>query len=246
MEKQELIYGIRAIIEAIETNRNIDKLFIQKEAKGDLIKELLFKVKQKNIAFTYVPQEKLNRLTQKNHQGAVATISPVLFEIFETLAEKIISEKEKPIFLLLDQISDARNFGAILRTAVCTGVDAVIIPKQGAAAINGDTIKTSAGGVFKIPICKVEHLKDAIYFLQGSSIKVVAATEKTTSTLFESDFNMPIAIILGAEDKGINPSILKIVDEKLKLPIIGDLDSLNVSVACGAFLYEIVRQQKKF
>jgi 23S rRNA (guanosine2251-2'-O)-methyltransferase len=243
MEKDNQIFGIRAIIEAIQANKEIDKIFIQKEAQGDLMRELMKVVKAKNINFSYVPVEKLNRLTSKNHQGAIATIAPVKFHDLEQLIESVLTQKENPLFLILDQLSDARNFGAIIRTAECTGVDGIIVQKQGSAPVNGDTVKTSAGAVFNVPICKVEHIKDAIFFLQGSGIKTVAATEKTEDTLYNVNFTEPIAIIMGSEDRGINPSVLKIVDYKAKLPMFGTIGSLNVSVACGAFLYEAVRQR---
>ena len=148
-----------------------------------------------------------------------------------------------PLFLLLDQISDVRNFGAIIRTAECTGVNGIIIQKKGGAPVNGDTIKTSAGAVFKVPICKVDHIKDAMFYLQASGIKVIAATEKTENTLYDISFKEPCALIMGSEGRGINPSVLKLVDDKAKLPMYGEIGSLNVSVACGAFLYEVVRQR---
>ncbi len=243
MEKDNQIFGIRAIIEAIQANKEIDKVFIQKEAQGELMKELMKSIKSKNINFSYVPVEKLNRLTSKNHQGAIATIAPIAFHNLEQLIEKVTAVKANPLFLILDQLSDVRNFGAIIRTAECTGVDGIIIQKQGSAPVNGDTVKTSAGAVFNVPICKVEHIKDAIFFLQGSGIKTVAATEKTTESLYNINFKEPIAIIMGSEDRGVNPSVLKIVDYKAKLPMFGTIGSLNVSVACGAFLYEAVRQR---
>jgi 23S rRNA (guanosine2251-2'-O)-methyltransferase len=173
----------------------------------------------------------------------VATISPIGFLTIEELVTATLESQEKPLFLILDQISDARNFGAIIRTAECTGVHGIIIQKSGAAPVNGDTVKTSAGAVFNIPICKVEHIKDAVFYLQGSGIKTVAATEKTEQLLYELNLNEPLAIIMGSEERGINPSVLKLVDEKAKLPMYGTIGSLNVSVACGAFLYEAMRQR---
>lgn len=243
MEKENQIFGIRAIIEAIVAGKEVDKVFIQKDAQGDLMQELLKTMKKSNINFVYVPVEKLNRLTSKNHQGAVATISPVSFYELETLVSEVLEKEKTPLFLILDQLSDARNFGAIIRTAECTGVDGIIIQKQGSAPVNGDTVKTSAGAVFNVPICKVDHIKDAIFFLQGSGIKTVAATEKTDNTIYEISLSEPTAIIMGSEDRGVNPSVLKIVDEKAKLPMYGTISSLNVSVACGAFLYEALRQR---
>ena len=243
MEKENQIFGIRAVIEAIHAGKEIDKIFVHKEAQGELMRELMKTLKANNLPFTYVPVEKLNRLTHLNHQGVVATIAPIKFQSLETLVENLLENEKKPLLLILDQLSDARNFGAIIRTAECTGVDGIIISKTGAAPVNGDTVKTSAGAVFNVPICKVDHIKDAVFYLQGSSIKTVAATEKTEDTLYAVDFTEPVAIIMGSEDRGINPSVLKIVDEKAKLPLFGTIGSLNVSVACGAFLYEAVRQR---
>jgi 23S rRNA (guanosine2251-2'-O)-methyltransferase len=243
MKNEQQIFGIRAIIEAIQSGTVIDKVFIQKDIQGDLMKELMKVMKQKSVNYAYVPVEKLNRLTSNNHQGAVATISPIGFVEIETLIETVIESGRKPFFLILDQLSDARNFGAIIRTAECTGVDGIIIQKQGSAPVNGDTVKTSAGAVFNITICKVDHIKDAIFHLQANGIKTVAATEKTDQNIYDISLNEPVAIIMGSEDRGINPSVLKIVDEKAKLPMFGTIGSLNVSVACGAFLYETVRQR---
>ncbi|MEY2738327.1 MAG: rRNA ((2251)-2-O)-methyltransferase RlmB [Bacteroidota bacterium] len=243
MEKENQIFGIRAIIEAINAKKEIDKVFVQKEAQGDLMQDLMKTMKRNNINFSYVPVEKLNRLTPNNHQGAVATIAPISFVSLETMVESVIESGKKPLFLILDQLSDARNFGAIIRTAECTGVDGIIIQKQGSAPVNGDTVKTSAGAVFNVPICKVDHIKDAIFYLQGSGIKTVAATEKTEHHIYDINLNEGLAIIMGSEDRGVNPSVLKIVDEKAKLPMFGTIESLNVSVACGAFLYETLRQR---
>lgn len=245
MEKENQIFGIRAILEAINTGREIDKVFIQKDAQGDLMRQLLSALKKHNINYSYVPAEKLNRLTPHNHQGAVATIAPIKFHSLEAMVEMVLESGKTPLFLILDQLSDARNFGAIIRTAECTGVNGIIVQKQGSAPVNGDTVKTSAGAVFNVPICKVEHIKDAIFHLQGSGIKTVAATEKTDDTIYDINLSVPVAIIMGSEDRGINPSVLKIVDEKAKLPMFGTISSLNVSVACGAFLYETVRQRLK-
>jgi len=244
MEKTTQIFGIRAIIEAINAEKDIDKVFLQKGLKGELFKELEVLLKQKRVNFSYVPVEKLNRLTKNNHQGAVAQISPVKFYDIEELFAKVSNETDTPIFLLLDQLSDVRNFGAIIRTAECTGVNGIIIQSKGAAPVNGDTIKTSAGAVFKMPICKVDHIKDAVFFLQASDIKVIAATEKTDTTIYDVSFKEPCAIIMGSEGRGINPSVIKLADEKAKLPLLGEIESLNVSVACGAFLYEALRQRR--
>ncbi|GAA0747373.1 23S rRNA (guanosine(2251)-2'-O)-methyltransferase RlmB [Gaetbulibacter jejuensis] len=244
MEKETTIFGIRAIIEAIKSGENIDKIFLQKGLKGDLFTELEQLIRQERLNASYVPFEKLNRLSKKNHQGAVAQIAPISFYDIEDLVLNVIESGKTPLFLLLDQLSDVRNFGAIIRTAECTGVSGIIIQKKGGAPVNGDTVKTSAGAIFKIPICKVDHIKDAVFHMQASGIKVIAATEKTDNTIYDVSFNEPCAIIMGSEGKGINPSVLKVADEKAKLPILGEIESLNVSVACGAFLYEAVRQRR--
>ena len=242
--KTSIIFGIRAIIEAIDSGNTISKVYVQKELNGGLLTELKTLIKRHGISNSIVPVEKLDRLSKyNNHQGAVAQISPIDFYDLEEIIEKTIAENKTPLFLLLDQISDVRNFGAIIRTAECTGVNAIIIQKNGSAPVNAETIKTSAGAAFKIPICKVDHIKDALFVLQASEIKTVAATEKTEDSVFDVNFNQPIAIIMGSEHRGVNPSILKMVDYKAKLPLLGEIDSLNVSVACGAFLYETVRQR---
>ena len=244
MNSETKLYGIRAVLEAIEANKSLEKIFLQKGLKGDLYFKLEKKVKEKNLSFSYVPVEKLNRLTINNHQGVVATISPISFFDLDELVTIVKNNKKNPIFIVLDQLSDVRNFGAIIRTAECTGVDGIIIPKSGSAPINGDTIKTSAGAIFNIPICKVDHIKDAIYYFNTSDIITVAATEKTENSIYDLNLKKGCAIIMGSEGKGVSPSVLKIVDTKAKLPMYGKISSLNVSVACGVFLYEIVRQRQ--
>lgn len=242
--RENTIFGIHPILEALNSELVIDKLFIQKESSNPKIQEIETICETSDVTINYVPIEKLNRLTKGNHQGVVAITSPIPFHSLEGLIEKIIQEKENPLFLILDQLSDVRNFGAIIRTAECTGVDAIIIQKKGGAPVTGDTIKTSAGAIFKIPICKVDHIKDALFLLQAYDIKTVAATEKTETSVYDYNYNQPIAIIMGSEGKGINPSVLKMVDYKAKLPLLGEIESLNVSVACGVFLYEAIRQRQ--
>lgn len=243
MSKDLQIHGTRAIIEAIEAGKEIDKVFLQKGLHNSLLSELNVLIKKGGIQTSYVPVEKLNKLTPQNHQGAVATVSPIRYHDLETLVTQTLDTAEKPLFILLDQLSDVRNFGAIIRTAECTGVHGIIIPKKGGAPLNGVAVKTSAGAAFNVPIVKVDHIKDAIYFLQGSGVHIVAATEKTNHTVFDIDFDKAVAIVMGREDSGVSPGVLKIVDEQAKLPLLGSIASLNVSVACGAFLYEVVRQR---
>lgn len=244
MEKNTNIFGIRAILEAIASGSTINKIYLQKGLRGPLYFELDAAIKNNKIATSFVPVEKLDRLSKNNnHQGAVAQISPIAFQDLDNLLESVSNAKTTPLFLILDQISDVRNFGAIIRSAECTGVNAIIIQQSGSAPVNAETIKTSAGAAFKVPICRVNHIKDAIYTLQASDITVVAATEKTNALLYDIDCNKPLAIVMGSEHRGVNPSVLKIVNEKAKLPLLGAIDSLNVSVACGAFLYEVIRQR---
>ncbi len=244
MKESQLIYGIRAVMEAINADQPINKVFIQKGLKGELMKELESTVRKNGISASYVPIEKLNRLTRNNHQGAIAQISPVQFQDFEKLVEQVMETEKMPLFLLLDQVSDVRNFGAIIRTAECSGVHGIVVPKNGGAPITDDTVKTSAGAAFNVPIAKVDHLKDAIFYLQASGIAITAATEKADNEIYDVDFNKPSAIIMGSEEKGINPSTLAVVDHQAKLPLKGNIGSLNVSVACGIFLYEVVRQRR--
>lgn len=239
------IYGIRAVLEALGANQPINRIYLQKGLKGELFKELEGRIQKHGVSMSYVPVEKLNRLTRNNHQGVVAQISPVSFHDFEKLVETVMAREKLPLFLLLDQVSDVRNFGAIIRTAECCGVHGIIVPKTGAAPITEDTVKTSAGAVFKVPITKVDHLKDAIYYLQSSGVAVIGATEKTEDEIYGVDFDRPAALVMGSEEKGISPSILQITDHRAKLPLLGSIGSLNVSVACGVFLYEVVRQRKQ-
>ena len=238
------IFGIRAVIEAVKSEKTLDKVFIQKGLRGELFQQLDQLLRQNSVNVSYVPIEKLNRLTKKNHQGVVAHISPIEYHELDNLIMNVFESGETPLFLLLDQLGDVRNFGAIIRTAECTGVHGIIIQKKGGAPVNGDTVKTSAGAIFKIPICKVDHIKDAMFHLQASGIKVIAATEKTTCLMYDTSFKEPCAIIMGSEGKGISPSILKLADASAKLPLLGEIASLNVSVACGVLLYEVVRQRR--
>ena len=238
------IFGIYPVKEALSSEVVFDKVFIQKGLESDKLQKLQAQLEKANVTINHVPVEKLNKLTRGNHQGIVALTSPVAFQTLESVVEKSLAKEGPALFLILDQITDVRNFGAILRTAECTGVDAVIIQKSGGAPISGDTVKASAGAIYKIPICKVDHIKDAIFYLQGSQIKTVAATEKTENEIYSLDLRPSLAIVMGSEGKGISKSVLALVDEKASLPLLGEINSLNVSVACGAFLYEVVRQRR--
>ncbi len=241
MEK-DFIFGIHPVMEAIEAGKTFDKVFIQNGLLGENIKTLKMKLSQAGIHIKYVPVEKLNRLTRKNHQGVCAFLSPVQFFNIEDLVPQLFEEGKMPFILLLDHLTDVRNFGAICRTAEIVGVDAIVIPDEGTAPINSDSIKTSAGAIFNLKICKEKNLLKVLDFLKLSGIKTVCATEKTDKLIYKEDLSLPLTIIVGNEEKGISKELLKNSDVKLKLPILGKTDSLNVSVACGAFLYEVVRQ----
>ena len=243
MEKNVDIYGIRTVIEAIKSgDKTIDKIFIQIGLTGRLINELEALIRKNKLKSSYVPTQKLNRLSKKNHQGVIARISPIKFYEINQIMEKI-EKKKDALILILDQINDVRNFGAIIRTAEVSGVDAIIIQNKSSAPINADTVKTSAGGVFNVPICKVSHIKDAIYHLKSSKIRVIAASEKAEKNIYDLSLKNSLAIIMGSEERGISPSVLKLSDEIVKLPMFGKIESLNVSVASGIFLYEVIRQR---
>ena len=242
MEKNTEIYGIRAVIEAINSSKDIDKVFIQTGLKGKLIGQLESLIRKNKINFSYVPTQKLDRLSKKNHQGVIARIAPIKFYTIDSFSE-VIEKSNNPFVLILDQINDVRNFGAIIRTAEISGVDGIIIQNSSSAPVNSDTIKTSAGAIFNIPICKVNHIKDAIYHLQSMNISIISASEKSEKNIYDVDLKGPIAIIMGSEQKGINKSVINLSNESVKLPMYGKIESLNVSVACGIFLYEVVRQR---
>lgn len=237
------IFGIRAILEALNSEKPIDKVWLLKGTQSKLFEQLLFKLREKNIAFSFVPVERLSRFSEKNHQGAVARIGAIKTVEMEPLIEGIMQTNKNPLFLLLDGITDVRNFGAILRSAAASGIDAVFIPSSGSAPLNGDTIKTSAGGAFKVPISKVNHLKDVLFYLKAQEVSILALTEKASQTIYQQDLKGPTALIFGSEDIGISSGVLKLADVKAKLPIENEIDSLNVSVACGIVFYEANRQR---
>ena len=237
------IFGIRAIIEAIESGKTIDKLFIQKGLHNNLFAELWKLVRLKRINYKHVPTEKINRLTKKNHQGVFAFISPIDFHNIENIIPQLYEDGKTPLILVLDRITDIRNFGAICRTAECAGVNAILIPEQNAAAINADAIKTSAGALHKITVCRTWNLKLAMQFLKDSGIQLISCTEKTQNNIYSIDYTPPTAIVLGSEEDGISNEILKMSTYKAKIPMYGKIGSLNVSVASGIILYEVIKQR---
>ncbi|MDB4126535.1 23S rRNA (guanosine(2251)-2'-O)-methyltransferase RlmB [Flavobacteriales bacterium] len=242
-EEKNYIFGIRAIIEAVEAGKTIDKLFIQKGLHNDLFAELWKLVREKRINYKHVPLEKINRLTRKNHQGVFAFISPIDFHNIEDVIPKLYEEGKNPLVLVLDRITDVRNFGAIARTAECAGVDTILIPEQNAAAINADAIKTSAGALHKVTVCRTWNLKLALQFMKESGIQLIGCTEKTQDDMYKPNYTTPTAIIIGSEEDGVSPEFLKMCDARAKIPMNGKIASLNVSVATGVILYEAIRQR---
>lgn len=234
------------MLEAVKSGKEIDQVLIQNRLKIDNFGELHRMLKEKSIPFKFVPPEKMKRLApNKNHQGVIAFISEVVYQNIENVLPEILDKGKLPLLLILDRITDVRNFGAIARTAACTGVDAIIIPSRGAAQINADAVKTSAGALNTIPVCRSENLKNTIEYLKNTGIKIISCTEKTERLIFESDLNTPCAIIMGSEEDGISGEYLKRSDESVKIPITGTISSLNVSVAAGIILYEAIRQRGK-
>lgn len=241
--KQEMIFGIRPVIEAINAGKEVEKVLVQKGLRSENFKDLMALLKERDFPYQFVPIEKMHRVTRKNHQGVIAFISPVVFYQIEDILPGLYEAGRTPFILILDRITDVRNFGAILRTAECTGVDGVVIPSKNSAQLNSGTVKSSAGAIFRVPICRSENLKTTIDFLKDSGLRIVAATEKAEFNHFQSDLTGPIGIILGSEGEGISGEYLKKTDQQLKIPMLGEIESLNVSVAAGVLMYEVVRQR---
>lgn len=241
--EKDMIFGIRAVIEAIQAGKDIDKILLRRDMSSELARELFTLMEGMNIPVQKVPLEKLNRITMKNHQGAIAFISPVTYQHIEDIIPGIYEEGRVPLIVVLDNVTDVRNFGAIARTCECAGVDAIVVPMKGGAALNSDAVKTSAGALLKIPVCREENIGNAMKFLASSGIKLIAATEKTELNYTQVDMKDPVAIVMGSEDEGISPDHLRICNELVSIPVIGTIESLNVSVAAGVLIYEVVRQR---
>jgi len=243
-KKEEYIYGIRPAIEAIKAGKEIEKVFLQKGLRGELFHEFLNLLREFEIPFQFVPVEKLNRLSRQNHQGVITYLSEITYTKLEDLVPFIYEQGRTPLLLILDGITDVRNIGAIARSAECAGADGMVIPARGSARINSDAIKTSAGALYKLPVVRSENLKESVRFLKESGLSIFAATEKASLTFHQPDYKRPLALILGSEGEGINPDILTLCDETVKIPVYGEIESLNVSVASGVLLYEIIRQRQ--
>lgn len=238
-----MIFGTRAVMEAIRAGREIEKIFIQSGLNNDLIKELITETKKQKVPFTFVPQQKLNNLTGKNHQGVICLLSAVQYASLENIVDKIFSEGREPFLLILDRITDVRNFGALARTAECAGIDAIVIAEKGNAPMSADAMKTSAGALSHLAVCREQDLKKTLRFLKDSGIQIVACTEKAEQTLYEVDLNVPVALVLGSEEDGISSELLKTADFLAKIPMKGKIESLNVSVAAGVAIFEVIRQK---
>ncbi len=244
-DKIEMIFGLRPIIEAMLAGKVLEKIFLQKGARNASMDELTELAKRDDVPVATVPIEKLNNLTRKNHQGAVALISAITYSPLEEIVTSLFEKGKSPLILILDRITDVRNFGSIARNAECLGVDAIVIPSRGGAQINADAIKTSAGALHLVPVCREPNLKQTIDFLKDSGIQIVACTEKTEQHLTNNTVDMvgPTAIVVGSEEDGISPEYLKRADAKLRIPLVGQIGSLNVSVATGIILYEAMSQR---
>lgn len=245
MEKTDYIFGLRAIIEAIDAGRDIDKILVKKDLNGDLSRELLAKAKEYGVLVRRVPVERINRITMKNHQGAVAILAAVPYHKLENVIPILYEEGRNPLMIVLDGVTDIRNFGAIARTACCAGADAIVIPSHNSVSITADAIKTSAGALFHIPVCREHSTLDAVKQLKENGYKIVAATEKGAVDYTKTDFTVPVAIVMGAEETGISDDVLRLADDLAAIPIIGEISSLNVSVAAGVMIYEAIRQRNR-
>jgi len=243
MEKDKMIYGVRPVIEALQAGKEIEKVLVVTGLRSELFPEMRKLLNEKDIPMQYVPMEKLNRVTRQNHQGVIAFVSPIVYEDYEQIIPALFDIGRNPLVLILDRITDVRNFGAIARTAECAGVDAIIVPSRGSALMGADAVKTSAGALFKIPVCRSVNLKDTIDYIKACGLQIVAATEKATDYHFQIDLTLPTAIMLGSEEDGVSPEYLKRCDQQVRIPMVGEIESLNVSVAAGIILFEAVKQR---
>lgn len=236
-----MIYGTRAVMEAILAGKEIEKIMIQSSLANDLIKELISLAREKHVPYTFVPQEKLKRYATKNHQGVICLLASVTYASLDNLIDQAYSEGREPFLLILDRVTDVRNFGAIARTAECAGVDGIVVGEKGNAPITSDAMKTSAGALNHLSICREKDLKETMKFLRENGIRIFACTEKAAQSIYDVELAGPVAVIMGSEEDGISDSLLRDADELVKIPMKGKIGSLNVSVATGVVIYEIVR-----
>ena len=243
IEKNEMIFGVRAVIEALDTGKEIDKILIKRDIQSDLSKELFAALRGRMIPVQRVPVERIDRITRKNHQGVIAFVSPIVYQRTEDIVPFLFEQGKSPLLLMLDGITDVRNFGAIARTCECAGVDAIIIPSKNSVTVNADAVKTSAGALLTLPVCKEQSLTATIKYLKDSGFRMLAATEKGDYDYSKANYSDPTCIIMGAEDTGVPYEHLKYCDEWVRIPLMGKIESLNVSVAAGILIYEAVKQR---
>jgi 23S rRNA (guanosine2251-2'-O)-methyltransferase len=239
----DIVFGLRPVIEAIRAGRQIDRLLIREGLQGGLYHELMTEVKKNGIVYQIVPSERIDLVTRKNHQGVLAWISLIEFQNISNILPSVYEKGEDPLIIILDSVSDVRNFGAIVRTADCMGCHAIIIPEKGSARITADAVKTSAGALHTFPVCREKSLVRSVQYLKESGLQIIAASEKGGFGISETSLTGPIVAIIGSEDKGISKELLSLSDITVRIPLSGHIASLNVSVAAGIFLYEIVRQR---
>jgi len=246
-KESEMIFGIRAVIEALDAGKTLDKVLLRRDMSSALAKELLERLEtvgQQGVTQVQrVPVERLNQFTDKNHQGVIAFLSPVDFFRVEDIVQAAFERGETPLVMVLDGVTDVRNFGAIARTCACAGVHALVIPARGSASVNGDAVKTSAGALHSLPVCKADNLQDTLRYLRDSGLALVAATEHASLSYTAADLTRPLAIVMGSEEKGIFEANLRLCTDKVRIPITGTIESLNVSVAAGIMLFEALRQR---
>lgn len=242
--KQECIFGIRTVIEAIQDGKEVDKVMLKQGVKGELFQNLFGLLREKDIPFQYVPDEFFRAFADRNHQGVLAEISPVAYRDIEEVLNEVENRGEVPFILILDRITDVRNFGAIARSAECAGAHAIVIPNKNSAKISSDAIKTSAGALYHIPVCRILNLKKLVRELKfNRKVVVYAASEKAEKLYTSVDLTLPVALILGSEDKGIEEGLLNLAHDKIRIPQKGQIESLNVSAAAAVILFEAVRQR---
>lgn len=243
IDKSQVVFGIRAVIEAIESGKQVDKVLMKKDLGGELARELLSVTREYNVPVQRVPVERINKVTRKNHQGVIAFMAAVDYYHVDDIVPALYDEGINPLVVVLDGVTDVRNFGAIARTCECAGVNCIVIPERNSVSVNADAVKTSAGALNYLPVCRERNLVKSVQYLRDSGFKVMGASEKTDLNYTKADFTGPVAIVLGAEDTGISNDVLKLCDTLVAIPEFGQINSLNVSVAGGIMIYEVVRQR---